>query len=208
METQRAIELCGWLHKALISGAQPSEDVFALCESPSERQFLLGFFLSDVSWYPYRDDGADIEKNLLVLAHESAGLVFLYLQKEIEIWWDVDCRDGEECAEECVCEGTKYRVDFMFEDRDVCLIVEIDGHDFHERTKEQAARDRQRDRALISDPNRVVQVMRFTGSEVFEHPGTCFSSALYQFLNLRRLSKSNQSETPALLPAPEPDLHT
>lgn len=43
------------------------------------------------------------------------------------------------------------------------LIVECDGHDFHERTQEQAARDRQRDReAQLAG----VPVFRFTGTEI------------------------------------------
>src|SRR5690606_35457447 len=44
-----------------------------------------------------------------------------------------------------------YRVDFMIECRDSIaegVIVECDGHEFHERTKEQAARDKARDRFL------------------------------------------------------------
>lgn len=50
------------------------------------------------------------------------------------------------------------------------LIVECDGHDFHERTKEQAARDRSRDRAAqISGAT----VMRFTGSEIHKDPLGC-----------------------------------
>lgn len=44
------------------------------------------------------------------------------------------------------------------------LAVEVDGHDYHERTKEQAARDRQRDRDLQSIG---VPTMRFTASEVY-----------------------------------------
>ena len=44
------------------------------------------------------------------------------------------------------------------------LVVEVDGHEFHERTKLQAARDRQRDRAMIAEGFRVV---RFTGQEVY-----------------------------------------
>ena len=37
----------------------------------------------------------------------------------------------------------KYRVDFLLidEDYDVQVVIECDGHDFHERTKEQAMRD-------------------------------------------------------------------
>lgn len=50
------------------------------------------------------------------------------------------------------------------------LIVECDGHDFHERTKEQASRDRSRDRAAVLDG---MEVMRFTGSELWRDPWGC-----------------------------------
>lgn len=45
-------------------------------------------------------------------------------------------------------------------------IVECDGHDFHERTKEQAARDKSRDRYLqtLGYP-----IYRYTGSEIFKN---------------------------------------
>ena len=49
-------------------------------------------------------------------------------------------------------------------------VVECDGHDFHERTKAQAARDRQRDRRLQDAGFRV---FRFTGSELFNKPMAC-----------------------------------
>lgn len=45
--------------------------------------------------------------------------------------------------------------------------VELDGHDFHERTKEQAARDKSRDRDLTLLGWRV---LRFTGSDVWRDP--------------------------------------
>lgn len=50
------------------------------------------------------------------------------------------------------------------------LIVECDGHDFHERTKEQAAKDRSRDREFQL---RGFGVMRFTGSEIVNDPLGC-----------------------------------
>lgn len=50
------------------------------------------------------------------------------------------------------------------------LIVECDGHDFHERTKEQAAKDRSRDRAAqLSGAG----ILRFTGSEIHKDPLGC-----------------------------------
>jgi len=69
----------------------------------------------------------------------------------------------------------KYRVDFYLEYVDLSvqgtkkLIVECDGHDFHERTKEQAQRDKSRDRIL----QRVAPVFRFTGSEIWKADYDC-----------------------------------
>lgn len=50
------------------------------------------------------------------------------------------------------------------------LIVECDGHDFHERTKEQAAKDRGRDREFQL---RGYSILRFTGSELYANPLAC-----------------------------------
>lgn len=50
------------------------------------------------------------------------------------------------------------------------LVVECDGHDFHERTKEQAARDRAKDRALTLKGK---DNFRFTGSEIWRDPWDC-----------------------------------
>lgn len=50
------------------------------------------------------------------------------------------------------------------------FVVECDGHDFHERTKGQAARDRSRDRALQGFG---ATVLRFTGSEIVSDPRGC-----------------------------------
>lgn len=51
------------------------------------------------------------------------------------------------------------------------FVIECDGHDFHEKTKEQAARDKRRDRVLVTEG---FPVMRFTGSEIFRNPESCY----------------------------------
>lgn len=66
----------------------------------------------------------------------------------------------------------QYRADFVFTVEDPAgkscrLVVEIDGHDFHERTKEQAQRDKARDRYMTGEG---IQVMRYTGSEIWANP--------------------------------------
>ncbi|WP_156410364.1 hypothetical protein [Bosea sp. Root381] len=50
------------------------------------------------------------------------------------------------------------------------LVIECDGHDFHERTKEQAAKDRSRDRAASLAK---MTVFRFTGAELWRDPWSC-----------------------------------
>lgn len=50
------------------------------------------------------------------------------------------------------------------------IVVECDGHDFHERTKEQAQRDKARDRALQAAG---YTVLRYTGSEIWKDPDGC-----------------------------------
>lgn len=72
-------------------------------------------------------------------------------------------------------ETIAYSADFLFTAPLWRLVVELDGHDFHERTKEQAARDRSRDRALLLAG---YEVARYTGSEVFADADRCLDEAL------------------------------
>lgn len=69
----------------------------------------------------------------------------------------------------------QYRVDILIDDTTVpgarrLMVVECDGHDFHEKTKEQARRDKQRDRFLQS---KGFKVLHFTGSEIWADPEKC-----------------------------------
>jgi len=69
-----------------------------------------------------------------------------------------------------------WRVDFLITTLNLWngkprqLIVECDGHEFHERTKRQAARDRARDRKF---QGLGYTVFRFTGSEIWRDPCLC-----------------------------------
>lgn len=70
-----------------------------------------------------------------------------------------------------------YRVDFRLKYLMYCksghyvqeLIIECDGHEFHE-TKEAAAKDKKRDRFLKKEG---FDVLRFTGSEIYKNPFGC-----------------------------------
>lgn len=68
----------------------------------------------------------------------------------------------------------RYRVDFLIcgvvGEKVAWVVVECDGHDFHERTKEQAKRDRSRDRWMTLHD---ITVLRFTGAEIYENAESC-----------------------------------
>lgn len=86
----------------------------------------------------------------------------------------------------------KYRVDFMVRlysrvfllrdgkeetkliDRSV--IVECDGHDFHERTKEQASHDKRRDRFLQGSG---FNILHFTGSDIWKDVFACAGEVVH-----------------------------
>lgn len=63
-----------------------------------------------------------------------------------------------------------YRVDFALFSTGKKVAVECDGHDFHEKTKEQAQRDKKRDRFLQL---KGWAVLRFTGSEIYKDADRC-----------------------------------
>ena len=50
------------------------------------------------------------------------------------------------------------------------LAIELDGHEFHEKTREQAKSDKSRERAIVSSG---IPVFRFTGSEIFQNTRRC-----------------------------------
>lgn len=76
-----------------------------------------------------------------------------------------------ECIATCAIQARgigPYVIDFAFVnpwgDRPLLIAVELDGHDFHEKTKEQARKDKKRDRTLAAAG---WTTLRFTGSEVY-----------------------------------------
>lgn len=75
---------------------------------------------------------------------------------------------------DCQASVLKYKADFLFtvrvKGKERKVVVECDGHDFHDRTKEQAQRDKSRDRDMT---NNGYIVIRFTGSEIYRRTHGC-----------------------------------
>lgn len=66
------------------------------------------------------------------------------------------------------------------------VAVECDGHEFHEKTKDQAARDRSRERDLVFEG---WTVLRFTGREIHRDANRCAQDVMRQCLRLDGLQK-------------------
>lgn len=81
---------------------------------------------------------------------------------------------GDPLAIEPQMPAGSYRVDFLVSSRfgaeTIRIAVECDGHDYHEKTKAQASRDKRRDRYLQREG---YYVFRFTGSDIFNDPKGC-----------------------------------
>ncbi len=132
--------------------------ILTSCESPLEQQFLI--WLS--KWFNAKPNLWSKELYL------QGSVVDLFPQS-----FPVAIRQQRTIS----LSERRYRADFMItgykENYDdpswqiqplVKCIAEVDGHDFHERTKEQAQRDKRRDRHFQANG---FQVFRFTGSEIF-----------------------------------------
>jgi hypothetical protein len=60
--------------------------------------------------------------------------------------------------------------EFGFADVEIRVIVECDGHEFHEKTKKQTSRDKKRDRDLQTMG---YSVFRYSGSDIYHNPDKC-----------------------------------
>ncbi len=68
-----------------------------------------------------------------------------------------------------------YKPDFVMGTPAQQFAIEIDGHEWHEKTKEQAAADTRRERSLLL--NNFIPV-RFTGSEVYHGAINCVKEVI------------------------------
>lgn len=131
-----------------------------LCESPIECRMLAGLIMCPFGFY---DD-----PNVVMSKEEI-------VSKD----WPTTRPDSALIVPQAQIRGAvSYRVDFLviLNTRHVTVspqpsfVVECDGHDFHEKTKEQAARDKKRDRDI---QELGIPVFRFTGSEIHRDLDAC-----------------------------------
>ena len=81
-----------------------------------------------------------------------------------------------------------YTIDFLLSSTDNFidnlknkLGIEIDGHEWHEKNKEQAASDKKRERDLLLGN---IHIIRYTGSEAYTNPEKCVEESLKIFISM------------------------
>lgn len=163
------------------------EDVAAflvdVCDSPIESRLLAALCREAP-----RQGAAFVE-----VGHDSRGHDLALCFEEEGCGWTLHIITQAECVR-------GVRVDVLLEcsgleaEKGRWLAIECDGHDYHERTKEQAARDRSRDRRLMAEE---IDVIRFTGSEIHRDPDACAREAFDVFLRVscreRRAIRDHQA---------------
>jgi hypothetical protein len=116
------------------------------------------------------------------------------IEAVFEGWWrvmEMACHISRDCKlvpqKQVVVGGRKYRLDFAIEPEDMqrlnwerdglkapLVCVELDGHEWHERTKEQVSYRNQRDRDLQAAG---WLVLHYSGSELIRKPTVCVTDA-------------------------------
>jgi len=145
--------------------------------NPAVQREIIGITLADAAMLVRTLGPCESVLEQLLAAHllSVARTVALVEEVTVEPQHEVETSAG------------RFRVDFLVrgrvEGRPVRLAVECDGHTYHDKTKEQAARDRQRDRALKLAG---YDVIRFAGTEILEDPEECALEVFRQVMALAR----------------------
>lgn len=124
-----------------------------------KNQHLESEMYTAKSWLEY------IEKNISSPIERIAFMHLIYMSNQ--------CFSDYEVVVTPQAKIGNYIADFLVYhwDTKTKIIVECDGHDFHEKTKKQAEHDKKRDRYLTKCG---YIVLRYTGSQICENPMEIF----------------------------------
>ena len=154
------------------------QHLLGCCESPIEEQFIEAWIdLLDLSESSILTTGSNtlaeftaISKYTPFTLLHNTQIDFVFSQVEIPPF-RADFVLGRVALE--VISNRLFRLPLV--------VVECDGHDFHEKTKDQASRDKRRDRKFTIDGFRVI---RFTGSEIYRSPFNCAKEVDHLFSSM------------------------
>ena len=113
-------------------------------------------------------------EQLLAMALKNLDIKHIYKFNPFVDIVDIEKQEVIDCGDK------KYRVDFLIpviykNQENICFVVECDGHEFHQKTKEQVEKDNIRMRKLQKYG---YEVIRFSGTEIWHRPYKCAEEIL------------------------------
>lgn len=161
----------GYINKA----CQYMESLNTAIESPIEELMLYGLILAAQD--EVEDIGFVVDGRRFGDSGNGADFLIIEPQAKIE----------------------NYRADFLLTfksithgfEKDRQLIVECDGHDFHDKTKEQASRDKERDREM---KKLGYDVFRFTGSDIWNDVYSCAKEAIDMVTGITEMKRVRKAK--------------
>ena len=127
------------------------------CESPIEKMFYFSYQL-------YINAFVQNEKELY----------YIIPQYEIRTSKNKYRADFVFDTQECIIEDSDYKNDFK-------LVIECDGHEFHEKTKEQVQKRNERDLEL---KRLGYDVIHYSGSQIYKNSMKC-AKEVFEYIRMR-----------------------
>lgn len=125
-----------------------AQEFIDYCESPIEELFYIAFTI-----------------------YSSNQTIFCNIDPQHE----VECGDKDYRSDFCLYFSEHWDSQRFKPINDIILLIECDGHEFHEKTKEQVAHDNERDLALKTAG---YDVLHFSGSQIYKDPMGCVEKAV------------------------------
>ena len=172
----------------LIDAAEKLESAVSICESPIEARFLLALVCACAK-HQLSVSIQDDEEGMEVYGCEGVhGDMVLEVTPQLllgdhRVDFALELTFTDSFHQMAAMFGTE-KPKYLSGQVGVKLVVECDGHEFHEKTPEQAKKDKSRDRDLLS---RGYPVMRFTGSEIYRYPLKCAEQVVRDFFEINKL---------------------
>jgi very-short-patch-repair endonuclease len=168
-------------HDAMIREMDDCENAEQMGDSIKELSMRIAKYPEIVKKTIYPEIYAEMAQLIAQYEHCDSPIEFVLfrsIKEQLDLLNYQYARDFfPQTQKEILANGHKYRADIfiaeIFETNNkesVRVIVECDGHDFHEKTKEQAKHDKERDRNIQMEG---YKTMHFTGSEIYNDPRKC-----------------------------------
>jgi hypothetical protein len=143
---------------------------FLICDCPIYSPYGLYFYLNDpcVPFYPHEPETGELADKIC-----GKGIPILSIQTAI---------NKTNFTSDFRLSFIPYNKDYSIDsDNKIDLLIECDGHEFHDGTPEVAEKTKQRDRTLVKLGYKIIH---FSGREIRRNPVECVKECYSQLISL------------------------